>query len=289
MNEILVLNGALDHNFAHVINICDVLYDNHCITVCDKKFYEKCTGKIEFIQTMNITAKNDIYIMPYYQNRLICKVVYILSFLGYQNIFVYDPDIVDANTYFNLLLPDGNQSAMDLLQIYMYKQFYNCIKHTLIDNVCYPLCIPRCNGHREPVAITQSIYDFVFADEINCLFIKKYLVLYKKIIKTPQYILDPMYKIIYSENVNELFIKQCKYDFYESGDNLPINIIDFNLLLAHYNFNSTLYNVVANIDTHNDKIKSFIHFLTRESNKELYDLPINFDYNTFIKLNPDLQ
>lgn len=289
MNEILVLNGVLDHNFTNVIDMNNVVYENHCITVCDKKFYEKCTNKIEFIQTMNIEHKDDIYILPYYQNRLICKVIYILSYLGYKNICVYDPDFIDTNMYFNMMLSDNSQSAMDLLQVYMYKQFYDCVNHSLINNTCYPLCIPRITHDNVSVSIERSLYDFVFTTQHNCTFIKKFIILCKKINKTCRYILDPMYKQIYYENVNHSFIAQCTYDFYKDGDILPINIIDFNILLDHYDFNSVLYNTIANIDTCNDKIKSFIHFLTRETNKELYNLPPNFDYDTYIRLNPDLR
>jgi hypothetical protein len=255
-----------------------VKYENYCYTINNKKIYEKYND-IKFIDE---TCNDTLPYIPYYQNSIMIKVIYILHLLNYENIILFNQKYMDPIPFYNNSVLENSVSALTLLDIYMTKQFYKKVNFTLYDDdLCLPVCIPRYND----IKINITLYDFLFNNIENVQTIRKYIKLLDNPIKTIEYMLCDEYKKIYFNLIDEKFIK--KYKNINQKLNVPINKQDFNTIFAMFDYDSKIYSDLLKIDI-DDNIYIFLHFLSFESCKEIFNLPNNFNIPIYRKLNADL-
>lgn len=277
-------------NSKHPLADINVIYENYSFKINDKIIYEKYLNEICFINSQSYCSTN---IIPYFFNNIYFKLAYVLTIIGYTNISILNLKQVDVDIYYSNIIPNNSQSIFDIIDIYESKSFGEYmakIDFALInDNMCYANNIQRKDLQENIINSGSTLYNYIFDNEKNVKFIKKYYSIISKPIKTPEYMLTNNYKYVYSDFIDSVFINKCNYSFLDLSDNIPINMTDYNYLLKCYKFNRKLY-LKLNPDLNMyDNMMLFIHFLTKEKNKHIFDLPENFDFDTYVKLNPDVK
>jgi len=294
MNKLLLLtdeNNSTIHNYQNIKTVTinsqhpfadiNVIYENYQFNIDGKIIYEKYVDKPQFISLDAIT-KNDI--IPYYSNNIYLKTAFVLMLLGYNDISILNLSITDPNIYYSNLV--NEESIFDIIDVYSSKSYGECMNTISFELINDDLCL--CNNIKRSESYDRTLYEFLFDDDVNVSFIKKYFKLLNKLKKTPEYLLSKDYKYIYSDLIDKTFINKCNYEFLDISDNVPINTIDYSFLYDYYNFNPKLYLMINPTLNINNNTKLFIHFLFKEQEKYIYNVPENFNFNTYIKLNQDI-
>ena len=285
MAEILILyddilpriNGKIVRINSDLIADIHVKYENYCYTVDDQHIYEK----IDDVRYIDSNSNDTLPYIPFYQNNLTIKVMYVLHLLNYKNFILCNMKYMNPTPFYENKVPSDSVSAITMLDLYMTKQFYDIVKFTLYDDdLCLPQCITRYNTN-----VDQTLYDYLFNDLENVSVIKKYCKILQSPVRTVEYMLSNEYKKMYRESVDKKFME--KYFILNAALKIPINKNDFNTILTMYDHNFNIYSNMLSL--HNfDSTYIFLHFLKFENEKEIFDLPIDFKTEIYKKLNPDL-
>lgn len=277
-DEILIarLNSKLDADI-------NIKYDNYCYTINGIKVFE-VIDEISFIDDKYIPT---LPYIPYYQNNIFIKIIYVLHLLKYENLVICNMNFIDPLPFYENRVLDNSISAITLLDLYMSKQVYDIVNFSLYnDDLCLPICIPRYDYNMNLLTVEKTLYDYLFNTQDNRHTVQKYISILKLPIKTIEYMLCDEYKKIYWKMIDNDFTN--KYKNIDKNLKVPINKHDFDTILSMYKYDYEIYANIANIDK-SDKIYVFLHFLTFEKDKEIFNLPNNFTIKMYKKLNSDLK
>ena len=282
----------------------NIKYSNYVFTITKHdntviRIFENI-DESSFIDYTDEMPGKEFYSIPFYFNDIWVKTVYVLYLSGYIDFIIYNTRYMNPEPFYNNNVIPGSILSKKLLLLYYTKQFYNYISNfcdirVIHDDGCLPICFQRINTDFTYKTIQKTLHDYLFnrdftvEHETNANILLGYRCLLKYPIKTPEYILSTTYASANSHKIDYDFKDKITFNFVNEDDNLPINLEDYKFLYNFYNFNPNIYSLICTDVQGSDETCMFIHFLLKEQNKSLVNLPPNFNYDLYLELNSDLQ
>ena len=303
----------------------NIYYENCTFKIDKYKIIEKNTSNnlslLDNINYDNYNLNKNIITIPYFHINIYLKIVYILNIIGYNTFAIYKLKITNPEHFYDFNILPKSISIFKILYIYSSHNFYNFIK---FKNINFYLIDDDLSLYNKLNRITfdnynisnyvvesecRDLYSYIFNESINGYeFIKKYIKVINKDILNKINLLNDIYLIINSTAIdyelfkkyNDTFVYNNKFDIIEKEYvfdifmqyfiGLPINEYDYKIIYAYYKFNSAIYLIYLNDSKYKkyDDFNLFVYFLREEKDKFIFDFPNNFNYYTYIKLNPDI-